>query len=146
MVDASVTLISDLQSIVLIRRVRRASDPWSGDMAFPGGFIKKGESQQQAAARECLEEIGFLPSNLKFFGVYETMKNAVKVAAFTDLESIPDHLEPGPEVSKILVVRLKNLMLSRNESGFSCYLAGVDEIWGLTFRILSDFIERFYTH
>ena len=32
---------------------------WSGQVAFPGGHIEPGETDEQAAWRECREEVGF---------------------------------------------------------------------------------------
>lgn len=45
-------------ALLLCRRARRDSDPWSGDAAFPGGFAHAGESGLDAARREALEEVG----------------------------------------------------------------------------------------
>ncbi len=45
--------------LLLIERARRASDPWSGQMAFPGGRVDVADSTPRAAAeRETLEEVG----------------------------------------------------------------------------------------
>lgn len=40
---------------------RSASSDWAGAWCFPGGKIEEGESAEEAAKRECEEEIGFLP-------------------------------------------------------------------------------------
>lgn len=44
--------------LLFIRRPRRASDRWSGDVAFPGGLAQPGESAARTAAREAHEEVG----------------------------------------------------------------------------------------
>ena len=38
--------------------VKRAEPPHAGLWAFPGGMVEQGESPQEAAARETLEEVG----------------------------------------------------------------------------------------
>jgi ADP-ribose pyrophosphatase YjhB (NUDIX family) len=54
-VSAAVLALKDGRVLL----VKRAMDPGRGSWCFPGGFIEMGETPQQAAARECLEESGF---------------------------------------------------------------------------------------
>jgi ADP-ribose pyrophosphatase YjhB (NUDIX family) len=54
-VSAAVMAIKDRRVLL----VKRAMDPGRGSWCFPGGFIEIGETPQQAAVRECLEESGF---------------------------------------------------------------------------------------
>jgi hypothetical protein len=56
---AGVMYVSDSGHVLLLRR----SD--TGEWAFPGGHIEPGESAQQAARRECEEEIGHRPEQLR---------------------------------------------------------------------------------
>lgn len=46
--------------VLLVERAHRPGDPWSGDMAFPGGRIEAADdaSASHAACRETYEEIG----------------------------------------------------------------------------------------
>ena len=48
----------------------RAKDPRKGYLALPGGFCEPDETGEEAAQRECAEEIGFSPENLKFVGIF----------------------------------------------------------------------------
>jgi len=48
----------ELQAL-FIRRAAHPGDPWSGDIAWPGGRLQPGESELDAAQRETEEEIGF---------------------------------------------------------------------------------------
>lgn len=49
----------DARSVCFVERARRDGDPWSGDVAFPGGWAKnEAESLREAAMRETHEEIG----------------------------------------------------------------------------------------
>ena len=53
--------------ILLMQRAVHESDPWSGDVAFPGGKCDDGESLQDAVFREVLEEVGInLSDETKF--------------------------------------------------------------------------------
>ena len=51
--------------------VRRNIEPQIGRLALPGGYINRGESWQQAGARELLEETGIViqPKDLREFRV-----------------------------------------------------------------------------
>ncbi len=51
--------------------VRRNIEPQIGRLALPGGYINRGESWQQAGARELLEETGIVirPEDLREFRV-----------------------------------------------------------------------------
>jgi ADP-ribose pyrophosphatase YjhB (NUDIX family) len=51
--------------------VRRNIEPQIGQLALPGGYINRGESWQQAGARELLEETGIViqPEDLREFRV-----------------------------------------------------------------------------
>lgn len=51
---ASVALI-DRDRVLLIQRARA---PWSGMWSLPGGRLEPGETAEQAAEREILEEVG----------------------------------------------------------------------------------------
>ena len=48
--------------------VRRGRHPFKGKLALPGGFIEEGESAEQAAMRELLEETGIRAERLRQFG------------------------------------------------------------------------------
>ena len=45
---------------------RRAKEPRSGFLALPGGFVDPDESLEEAAKRECREEIGAEPQSLEY--------------------------------------------------------------------------------
>jgi len=41
--------------------VRRGIEPFRGRLALPGGFLRSGEQTDQAAARDCNDEVGHPP-------------------------------------------------------------------------------------
>jgi len=50
--------------------IRRASDPYEGQWALPGGFVEVGETLEEAAVREAGEETGLTVDIVRLVGVY----------------------------------------------------------------------------
>lgn len=50
--------------------IRRAKDPFSDRYALPGGFVDLGETVEEAALRELMEETGIAGRIEKLIGVY----------------------------------------------------------------------------
>ncbi len=64
MCGANVILLNDQDQILLHHRIDR---DWWG---LPGGAMELGESLEQTASREVLEEVGLVCGELKLFNVY----------------------------------------------------------------------------
>jgi 8-oxo-dGTP pyrophosphatase MutT (NUDIX family) len=70
--NASVAMIlregaSELE-LLLIQRSIDERDPWSGNLAFPGGRAMPGEEPRSAAERETAEEIGLDLKEARYLG------------------------------------------------------------------------------
>ncbi len=50
--------------------VRRGGEPYKGQWAFPGGFLKMDETAEEGARRELREETGLVPSAIGQLGVF----------------------------------------------------------------------------
>ena len=67
--DCVIFTYEDWQLKVLL--VRRGGEPFAGEWAFPGGFLRNDESAEQGALRELLEETSLTPSSpIVEFGVF----------------------------------------------------------------------------
>lgn len=54
---------------LFIERARHQDDPWSGQMAFPGGMVENVDvDAQQAAERETVEEVGINLARADYLG------------------------------------------------------------------------------
>lgn len=61
--------------LLLIERARRNGDPWSGQMAFPGGMVVPSDYNARAAAeRETCEEIGLTLAAHDYLGRIDDMQ------------------------------------------------------------------------
>ncbi len=68
-VSVEAVILNERDEILLIRR---GKEPYMGMHAFPGGRMEQGETAEQNAARELLEETGLIidPKDLTLVGVY----------------------------------------------------------------------------
>jgi ADP-ribose pyrophosphatase len=60
--------VTEKSEIVLVRQYRHAIGRWAWEL--PAGSLKRGEDAASAAARECHEEIGLIPSSLESLGSF----------------------------------------------------------------------------
>ena len=49
--------------------IRRANEPYKGEITIPGGRKRRGESLKEACVREMLEETGYVLKNVNFAGI-----------------------------------------------------------------------------
>jgi 8-oxo-dGTP pyrophosphatase MutT (NUDIX family) len=143
--------------ILLIKRAERAGDPWSGQIAFPGGKMQQGDrTAKEAAMRETLEEVGFdLADTSEFLGygrVTTTHTGSMDVVPTVFVLKQDVEVRPNGEVASFRWVGLGRLM-SRSarttvpiESGgrvrrVPAYLVEDYVVWGLTRRILDSLLQ-----
>jgi ADP-ribose pyrophosphatase YjhB (NUDIX family) len=65
--------------------VRRAIEPRIGTWVFPGGFMDVGETAEEAAMRETMEEANLAVSDLSLLGVYTRTGPGVVVVVYEAL-------------------------------------------------------------
>ena len=145
--------------ILLIRRAERADDPWSGQIALPGGRYDVGDRDLFATAvRETREETGVDLSAAERLGVLDDLHPRtptlppVVVRPFVFALTRRAGLVPSDEVqrgfwlplgrlSDPAVRRAVTLTLHGAVRTFPAYLVDDELIWGLTERILTPFVD-----
>ena len=144
---ASVALILSGEKFVLIRRVQRAEDPWSGNYALPGGMIKPNESPAYAVLREVMEEVGLsfhkqdISESLPV--AHPVSRPELTVYPFVIRVPVIGELAPGDEVAEARIFSMGSRIETTNpENGFPAFNFGGWIVWGLTYRILLSYLNR----
>lgn len=152
--------------LLLIRRAEAEGDPWSGQMALPGGRRDpRDEDLLATAIRETWEETGVkLDQGSIALGKLDPLipvtKRLPPISIFPFVfgvgEGTPAEVA-SPEVDEVLWTPLSHIR-NTGASGtveiqfdgatriFPCYRVEERVIWGLTYRILTDFFQRIEEH
>jgi 8-oxo-dGTP diphosphatase len=88
-----------------IALVRRGQPPFVGRWALPAGFIEEDESVEQAAVRECKEEIGLDVQLVELFGVYSFPEGPVQsgIIIFYRARPVGGALRAGDDAQSVAV-------------------------------------------
>lgn len=154
--DAAVVLLlkpvdHDLQ-ILIVKRAENPADPWSGQLALPGGKRdSKDRHLKQTVVRETLEETNInLLDRCRFLGSIEPLRSTrrpeMKILPFVVLLEAEPPIRLNEELKDFVWISLEELVKHRGTVEFSfgefpAYLVGNSVIWGLTYRILERFIH-----
>lgn len=148
----------DDAEVLLIRRAERPGDPWSGQMAFPGGHVEPGERKTEAARRETREEIGLdLDAHGRLIGrldhthaVARGRRVDLLIAPYVfELTGEPSGYVLNHEVAEVVWAPLRPLLLGHAHTIFEYEFEGelrrfpgydLDGrvVWGLTYRMLGN--------
>lgn len=148
--------------LLFIQRATVASDPWSGQMAFPGGRVEEHDADLNATAeRETSEEVGLDLSSAARLGSLSNVDGGRATGRHITvsghcywLEGDRPKLSPNREVADALWVPIAQL-LDRNRyiqypypRGSAKTFPGIQldqpqqVVWGLTLRFLADLFHR----
>jgi 8-oxo-dGTP pyrophosphatase MutT (NUDIX family) len=145
--------------ILLIRRAERTNDPWSGQIALPGGRHDPGDPDLLITAiRETREETGVDLSGAERLGALDDLHPRtatlppVVVRPFVFAISHRSPLVPSAEVQRAFwlpvarlfepgVRRAISLTLRGERRTFPAYLVDEEVIWGMTERIVTPFLQ-----
>ena len=162
--EAAVALIlraSAELEVLLIKRAESEQDPWSGHVALPGGRRDAEDvNLTETAIRETSEETGVELStsgwSLGRLGrVVPSRSTLPPITISPYVFGVPENIEANAdsaEVDRVLWMTLPvlldpktrgttTILLPAGPEDFPCYWVDGHAIWGLTFRILSEFGE-----
>lgn len=144
--------------LLFIHRAEHAQDPWSGQMAFPGGRSEQGDADlERTAMRETAEEIGIdLARAGRSLGSLDETRAMSRMRAL-DLTITPFVFRLlaapvpvlSPEVTSVHWIPLDDLLgsgyrelmdysLDGQRLAFPCFRIQGKTIWGLTYRMFSN--------
>jgi 8-oxo-dGTP pyrophosphatase MutT (NUDIX family) len=143
--------------LLLIKRAEVEGDPWSGQMAFPGGRREADDADLLVTAqRETQEETGVVLPTEALIGVLDDLAPMtptlppIVVRPFVFWLQARSVVTPSHEVALHIWTPLTELPGTLAEVAVSvrgveltrpAYRAGPHVIWGITHRILSHFFE-----
>ena len=126
-----------------------------GQISFPGGMREENEELVQTAIRETYEEVGIEADRIEIFGRFHDFIsiNGYRVTPFAAFIKEPFVTAPQPsEVAEILYapfsvfldpdkLRIEKTVFMGKTVNVYFFSYGTHLIWGLTARIIKEFIE-----
>jgi len=148
------------EEVFVIERAAHAADPWSGNLAFPGGKVEpQDRAPRQAAERETAEEVGIDLLQADYIGFLTEITGAhlpVRVECYVYLiPGPPPALSLNSEIADAFWVPLAVLreparqitaqitFASKNQNVPAIRLPQPEKpvLWGLTYRLLQHFFS-----
>ncbi len=157
---------TDTLDVLFIKRAMAGGDPWSGQMAFPGGHLEPhDESLLVAAMRETFEETGVRLSENQYLGRLNHQRPASRTGG-QQLFVMPfvfgvlgdPEIQTNHEVEAVVWGSLPQMMdgslhatearsFAASSAIFNGYRLGSDRfVWGLTYRTLQEFFSVLDPH
>lgn len=144
---------------LFIKRAQQAGDPWSGQIALPGGRREPADADLLATAvRETREETGIELTGVEQLGALDDLYPRtptlppVVVRPYVFVVGARPALVPDVEVERAFWVPLRRLgepgvrreltlTIRGVERTFPAYQLGDDVLWGMTERIITPFVD-----
>jgi 8-oxo-dGTP pyrophosphatase MutT (NUDIX family) len=148
--------------VLLIERAHREGDPWSGQMAFPGGRAESGDiSTRGTARRETFEEVGLELSEAEHLGQIDELvgnarmtpplvvaAHAFHLATDQELDLCVEEVQTAfwfPLVDMLDESRRIDYVFPKNPgTRYPGIVVGLPErhiVWGLTYRVLGTLFD-----
>ena len=152
--NAAVSLIlkqvkKDLR-ILFVKRVERLSDPWSGQIAFPGGKKDLEDiNLKDTIIRETFEETNLKLEEDSLIGVLEAIDSGhfskIKILPFISFLKGSQMIRlNNKELDNYFWVSYKKIINNQslveiNSIKEPAYVLGDEVVWGITYKILREF-------
>jgi len=137
--------------LLLVKRAENPSDPWSGDMAFPGGKRHAIDRDLwETVVRETMEETGIELCECLFLGTLDIATSNVAptlgVLPFVFLCEETPEVELSGELVSYIWVSVEQLRRSKGitpvkQGTAPAYVMEGDVVWGLTYRMLENLLH-----
>lgn len=146
--------------LLFIERAKHPKDPWSGNLAFPGGREDLTDSTTRATAeRETREELNFDPAAGQFLGRLDDIEGAflpVIIACFVYYLPNRPSVRPNHEVASYFWFPITHLLEDHRHisqcllwHGEERSIRGIDLgrpscpiLWGITYRLVVQLLTR----
>ena len=154
---AAVAAVLHEERVLLMKRIVREGDPWSGHISLPGGGFHATDRDLLATAiRETQEELGIdlagarLLGNLKPLSPMSAGPNGIAVTPFVFVTHAAIEPVCGPEADAAFWLPLPEALSGALDDTytypgtsrtFPCWSYEGHVIWGLTWRILGDLLS-----
>lgn len=149
-------------AFLMIQRAEHNGDPWSGQMAFPGGKHDGDDANiTQTALRECYEELGIEANALNRFGrlsdilarPYRLQQKPMVVSPLLFKTTQALTLTPNSEVADALWIPISLFLDSANRQQMTwtragitmdlpCYFYQGKRIWGLSLLMIDELTKE----
>lgn len=145
---------------LFIERARHERDPWSGQMAFPGGMVESFDTDaRQAAERETAEEVGVDLSDADYLGQLDDQQgrhrghtHGIIIRGYVYAVEQGAFVQPNYEVEDIVWVPISRFLDARRYTqivhpiepdetfpGIRISDRNHQVVWGLTRRFIASF-------
>lgn len=160
-VAAVAIVVGPAADVLFIQRAERDGDPWSGNMAFPGGRASVGDASIRATAeREAREEIGIDLGDAHYLGALSCQQSPLREpAGALGVFPFAYRVDRWPawatsdEVAAVHRFSLDRLLGGEGRGTFPYRWRGADLVlpcirldgthtWGMTLRMLDEFLDR----
>jgi 8-oxo-dGTP pyrophosphatase MutT (NUDIX family) len=146
--------------ILFIERATHPGDPWSGNIAFPGGKVEPDDRDpRHAAERETMEELAIDLSQASYLGRLSDFDGAhlpVMLSCFVYGVPQPLGFEANDEVKDAFWVPVAELVAAERHGMHQFTFSGdmfespcirlpdpdKPVLWGLTYRMVMSFLQR----